>query len=197
MSEWKETPWRGDRASAALTHRPARHIATILEHRGASRLAEPGSLLEKKGVSKTNMCICFSAPINMMKYLKNQYSCAYWSKFLLFKRQTNDIITQIIFIVKYYLILDLFRGSLSYSISRVSMAHHMFDGVASTAMKDSDNLHTPEGQCDDSLSLPLYLCHNTTCTLSSPSCYSQQRFTIASSSVCDLLYVCVLLESLK
>lgn len=49
VSEWKKTPWRGDRASTALTHRPARHIATILEHRGASRLAELGSLLEKKG----------------------------------------------------------------------------------------------------------------------------------------------------
>lgn len=69
LSEWKETPSGGDRASAALTHRPARHIATILGHRGASRLAEPGSSLEKKGVSKTNTCICFSAPINPLKYL--------------------------------------------------------------------------------------------------------------------------------
>lgn len=33
VSEWKETPWRGDRASTALTRRPVRHIATILKHR--------------------------------------------------------------------------------------------------------------------------------------------------------------------
>lgn len=95
------------------------------------------------------------------------------------------------FTIKDYLIADLFVGSLSYSISGVSVAHHMCDGVASTAMKNSDNLHVPEGQGDDSLSLPLYLCHNTPCNSSSPSCYSQRRFTIASSSVRDLLYVCV------
>lgn len=61
MSKWKETPQRGDRASAALTHRPARHTATILEHRGSTKLAALDSLFEKKGASVTNICTCFSA----------------------------------------------------------------------------------------------------------------------------------------
>lgn len=74
--------------------------------------------------------------------------------------------------MKKYLIVDLFWGSLSYSRYRVRIAHHV--GVASTAMKDSNNFHTPEWKWDDRISVPL--------------CIS--RFTISSSSVHDLPYVC-------
>lgn len=40
VSEWKESPRRGEEASTGLTHRSARHIATILEHirAGSTRL---------------------------------------------------------------------------------------------------------------------------------------------------------------
>lgn len=69
VNEWKEIPRRGDRASTGLTHRSTRHIATRVEHMGALRLAEPGSLLEKKRVSKINTCICFSATFNVFKCL--------------------------------------------------------------------------------------------------------------------------------
>lgn len=69
VSEWKEIPRRGDRASTGLTHGSARHIATRVEHMGALRLAEPGSLLEKKRVSKLNICICFLSAFDMFKCL--------------------------------------------------------------------------------------------------------------------------------
>lgn len=78
MSEGKDTPWREDRASAALTHRPTKHIATMLEHWGASGLAEPSALLEKKGASKTKHMHMFPSPNSSVEVSVT------WSKFLLF-----------------------------------------------------------------------------------------------------------------
>lgn len=66
VSEWKETPWRGHRASTGLTHGSAKKIATILEHRGASRLAEPSSVGKEKGLQNKHMHAC----CYLLKYLK-------------------------------------------------------------------------------------------------------------------------------
>lgn len=82
--------------------------------------------------------------------------------------------------MKKYLIVDRFWGPLSYSRYRVCMAHHV--GVASTAMKDSNNLHTPEWKWDDSLSIALYLCQ--THTASPDSLYPPPVFMTFHMCVC-------------
>ena len=73
VSKWKRTPWRGDRASAALTHRPSRRTATILQHR-VQQSWQQESLLEKKEASKTNICTCFLSPVNLLLTLLNKVS---------------------------------------------------------------------------------------------------------------------------